>query len=134
MTGEHASPDERAEEAAKQGGSAIAFALAAVGFDALLVLGSRLAVRFAGSELRSHLPLLRGYCLTWSFWAPLLMSVMSMVSIWLAFKVPAYSIPRGSLSSRILLLARVIAILATVGWLLTTLIVAYANANICTID
>jgi hypothetical protein len=112
-------------------GRAVRFAVVAIALDCILLAGPLAVATLVGHQVRADFPFLKGECLTWSFWAPLTLAAVSTLSILLAFVVPNYSITRGSAAAKLATLARVVAVLVTLGWLITTLVVAYANPTIC---
>jgi len=122
------SGEDLADAAGKQ---AVRFAVLAIALDGVLLGGPVAVARLIGTEVRDEFQFLQGFCLTWSFWAPLILAAVSTGSILLAFRVPAYTVARGSVAGKLATLARVLAVLVTIGWLVTTLAVAYINPTIC---
>jgi hypothetical protein len=110
-------------------------ALAAIVIDVLLLIAARSAVEESvGPAIREHVSILSGQCLTWSLWAPLIVSLASSAAIVLAYRAPWWEAPSGSRTRLIVSTARIVSVVVTIAWAATALVVAYANVSTCVID
>lgn len=72
--------------------------------------------------------MLSGQCLAWSYWAPLVVFVVSFLPLWLAFHADRW---QERPVRRLVDAARWIATLTTIGFFMTAIIVAVVDAGKC---
>jgi hypothetical protein len=111
--------------------SARARAWAAIGLDALFLIGPVVMAKAGGSTSRDLIPLFDGRCLTWSLWAPLLFLIFSLAPLLLAITADRW---QERDVQRLVDVSRIVAVVVTISWMFVAIVVAYLDYQSCIID